>query len=251
MPISLTSAPGLLQGKAAEPDDERNFDPDVARAYEELCRDELFAQEQKSAGLRQKVLAMEPQSVVKYVDQERLENIASAFAEIVDSKSTYTARHSEDVALITQAIARKMGFPEEEVTKVRFAALLHDLGKLSVPNTILDKPDKPSPEEWQSIQKHPYYTQKILEPIQAFNDIAEMACSHHERMDGKGYFRGLPRERILPAGRVIAVADVYQALSVDRPYRPRLDTDHVLDIMSNMQDSHLSGECLSAFKSIL
>jgi putative nucleotidyltransferase with HDIG domain len=229
----------------------KSFDPDLVRAFCELCQEEAFALDLRSPDLRQKVMAMEPQSMVRYVDEERLENIASAFAEIVDSKSPYTARHSEDVAVIAEAIARKLSFSEDEVYRVRVAALLHDLGKLSVPNTILDKPEKPTPDEWQRIQQHPYYTDKVLEPITLFRDIREFASSHHERLDGKGYFRGLKEDQIPLASRVIAVADVYQALSVDRPYRPRLETQRILEIMSKMQGDHISTECFATLKAIL
>jgi putative nucleotidyltransferase with HDIG domain len=237
--------------EVAEREAGKRFDPEVVKAYLAVAGEEGFWQTLHSPDLREQVMALEPGEMVKYVDDEHLEGIASAFAQIVDSKSPYTARHSEDVALIAETVARNLGLPDQDAYKIRIAALLHDLGKLSVPNTILDKPDKPSPEEWQVIQQHPFYTHKVLEPLPALIEIEELASEHHERLDGKGYFRQLTGEHLPLGAQIIAAADVYQALSVDRPYRQRLEPGQILDIMAQMQGSHLNPDCVGALRSIL
>ena len=110
--------------------------------------------------------------------------------------------------------------------------LLHDIGKLAVPNTILDKNGKPTDEEWNCIRRHPYYTQKILSQITGFERLTEIAAAHHERLDGRGYFRGLGAEELdLDMRAILAVADVFDALSAERPYRGALPPDQVFAIL--------------------
>ena len=119
---------------------------------------------------------------------------------MIDIKSPYTHSHSRGVTSVAVAICQRLQIPEDQVTLVRRAALLHDIGKLSVPNNILDKPGKLTAAEWETVRLHPYYTQRILERIRGFQHLAFVASSHHERLDGSGYFRNL-RATQIPAAR--------------------------------------------------
>src|SRR4029450_9653614 len=110
------------------------------------------------------------------------------------------------------------------------AALLHDIGKLGVPNSILDKPSALTDDEWRVIRLHPAYTLQILQAVPGFRDFAFDAASHHEKLDGSGYHRGYTAERLTPTARVLAVADIADALLADRPYRPSMDPSDALRI---------------------
>jgi HD-GYP domain-containing protein (c-di-GMP phosphodiesterase class II) len=143
-------------------------------------------------------------------------------------------------------IAAQLGQSEEELIELKRAALLHDIGKLSVPNSILDKPGSLSPEEWETVRLHPYYTQRILEHIRGLERLAFVAASHHERLDGRGYFRGLRGEQMPFGSRILAVADIFDALSAARPYRPALPEEVALRLMERDREIGLSGECLDA-----
>src|SRR5262249_26032118 len=154
----------------------------------------------------------------------------SAFAEVIDAKSPYTYRHSMGVASAAVQISEELGLAPNTVTMVRRAALLHDVGKLSVSNAILEKPGKLDESEWAIMKLHPVYTEKILKNIAGFEHLAFIAGAHHERLDGKGYPNGLGADDLPLPARIICVADVYQALSEKRPYRDSLPADVVFGI---------------------
>jgi putative nucleotidyltransferase with HDIG domain len=125
-----------------------------------------------------------------------------AFAEVIDAKSPFTYRHSNGVAEAAVAIGAQLGLPPEETGFLRRAALLHDIGKLSVSNSILEKPGKLTGEEWQVMKKHPYFTHEVLRRVSGFEVLSEVAATHHEKLDGSGYFRGFgatqPSEAVNP-----------------------------------------------------
>lgn len=164
-------------------------------------------------------------------DDTGLDLIAEGFARVIDAKSPFTARHSEGVAEIAVGIAGELGFDGVALSDVRRAALLHDIGKLGVSNRILDKPGKLNDEEWKAVRRHPEYTLKILERVPAFAPLAEMAASHHERMDGRGYHRGLHAGELPLAYRLLVVADVFEALTATRPYRDGMPVEKALGIV--------------------
>ena len=196
------------------------------------------------------MIELEPISVSQFVDEARLDNVCEAFASVIDIKSPYTHAHSRGVASVAVAICQRLRMPEDQITLVRRAALLHDIGKLSVPNNILDKPGKLTAVEWETVRLHPYYTQRILERIRGFQHLAFVASSHHERLDGSGYFRNLRSTQIPPAARAVAVADVYDALSSKRPYRGALAKSEVFRIMGAEVPNALDADCFAALKSL-
>jgi putative nucleotidyltransferase with HDIG domain len=181
-----------------------------------------------------------------YLEGHRIDQICGAFADVVDAKSPYTFRHSLGVTDAAVSIAQWLGLPRERIDFVRRAALLHDVGKLSISNSILDKPGKLDAGEWDAMRDHPVQTRGILERIGAFRDLARVAGEHHEKLDGSGYPNGLTGEQLALESRIIAVADVYGALREDRPYREGLDFDKIVSIMKKDVPGRLDSNCFEA-----
>jgi HD-GYP domain-containing protein (c-di-GMP phosphodiesterase class II) len=146
------------------------------------------------------------------------------------------------------AIAAQLGWSPARIEETRAAALLHDLGKLSVPNSILDKPGALDPSEWEIMRMHALYTERILEHVKGFEWFAFASASHHERMDGTGYCRGLDGDALPELSRVLAVADVYDALSAPRPYRHALSPEEVFVIMDRDGAKGFCPSCYDALK---
>jgi putative nucleotidyltransferase with HDIG domain len=167
---------------------------------------------------------------------------------VIDAKSPFTYRHSTGVAGAAVATARTLARDEGEVQTIRRAALLHDIGKLGVSNSILDKPGKLTAEEWQTVRKHPYYSYEILKRIPGFSDLAQIAASHHERLDGSGYFRGLDATGLSMPARILVVADIFDALAAKRPYRDALPLETVFGIMQKDAPHALDAACFEALK---
>lgn len=145
-----------------------------------------------------------------------------AMGQLVESRDPYTAGHERRVAGLACAIADRLGWSEAEIEELRTAALVHDIGKVAVPSEILSKPGRLSATEFEIIKDHPSTAYEILAPIGFTSQVAEIVLQHHERPDGSGYPRGLSDGEILPAARVLAVADVVEAMTTHRPYRPAL-----------------------------
>jgi putative nucleotidyltransferase with HDIG domain len=165
-------------------------------------------------------------------DLERLSRgTVEALARTVDAKSKWTAGHSERVADIAVKIGRAMNWANERLESLFQAGLLHDIGKIGIPMAVLDKPGKLSEKEYDIIKTHPTLSGKILEPIQVYQDIIPMVVQHHERFDGKGYPAGLSGEDIDIGARILSVADVYEALISQRPYREGWIKENVLNFI--------------------
>jgi len=210
----------------------RWFDPRLADLVAAWKRDrDWWAVLADTAHLDQAALALEPGDTPLHATDERLDSIAYAFAAVIDAKTPYTAQHSTNVARYAVGIAMSMGADADTCRDTLRAGLLHDIGKLGVSNRILDKPAKLTDEEFGEIRKHPRWTWEILERVTAFNGFAQEAAQHHERLDGKGYPWKMEASQLGLLSRVLAVADVYEALTADRPYRAGLAVPTVLDIM--------------------
>jgi HD-GYP domain-containing protein (c-di-GMP phosphodiesterase class II) len=225
----------------------RWFDPDLVRALHALRADGAFWAGLVEGDARARTAALEPADRVLTADEERLDRIAHAFARVIDAKSPYTYRHSEGVALYADAVGRVLGFGPEALRDLRRAALLHDVGKLGVSNRILDKPGKLTEQEFAVVRRHPEHTYQVLARVARFRPLAETAASHHERMDGQGYHRGIPAGTLPVAARVLAVADVCDALSAERPYRAALPREQVLRIMRGQAGP---GLCPDTFRAL-
>jgi HD-GYP domain-containing protein (c-di-GMP phosphodiesterase class II) len=224
------------------------FDPDLVRAAESLAaRSELWADIESPEAFTVS-LELEPLQKTMENGDVTLDSICLAFANIVDAKSPFTFNHSNGVANAAVAIARTLGLSRERTLFVRHAALLHDLGKLGVSNEILEKPGKLTPDEWAMLRLHPFYTWKILHGISTFEEMSEVAASHHEKLDGKGYFRGLTGEQLTLESRILAVADIFDALSARRPYRDALPLEKVFEIMRHEAPHAIDAMCLQALE---
>jgi PAS domain S-box-containing protein/putative nucleotidyltransferase with HDIG domain len=170
---------------------------------------------------------------------ERLEKAMAgtiqAMAATVETRDPYTAGHQQRVAKLSCAIARELGWPDEKITGVLMAATIHDIGKIRVPAEILSKPGRLSTSEFALIKTHPRVGQDILKSVDLPWPVAEIIVQHHERLDGSGYPSGLRDKAICDEARVIAEADVVEAMASHRPYRPALGTDAALGEISRMR----------------
>lgn len=223
------------------------FDPQVVDAFEAISTDQSLWKELSPTDLENRVQKLEPEEYSFPADADRLDAVARAFGKIIDAKSPYTYGHSQRVGDYTLAIARELGFPEDHCVWIRRGGFLHDLGKLGVSNTILDKPGRLSGEEYELVKKHAQFTEEILVRIGVFETLSFIAGAHHERLDGKGYPRGLDASRIPLETRAISVADIFDALTENRPYRKAMTDDQAFAIMNDMRDQALDSRCLDIF----
>jgi putative nucleotidyltransferase with HDIG domain len=180
------------------------------------------------------------------LDANQIDQICEAFADVVDAKSHFTFSHSVGVAEVAFGIAKAMGLPLDRIQLVRRAALLHDIGKLSVSNAILNKTGELSAQEWNAVHRHPTMTRRILGRVASFQEMAVIAGEHHEKLDGSGYPNRLIAPDLSLESRIIAVADVYGALSEERPYRAALEFDDIVPIMAELAPTKLDGDCVDA-----
>ena len=226
----------------------RWFDPAMVEAFEAVAADPAFWAALASPDLARRVVALEPEAAVVTVDEDYLDDIASAFARIIDAKSPYTGGHSERVALFSDMIAEQMGMPRERRRRLQRAALLHDIGKLGVSNQVLDKPGRLDADEWSQMQQHTLLGEQILSKVEAFADVALIAGAHHEKLDGTGYPRGLAADKINLDTRIITTADVFDALTADRPYRAAMPVNEAYSVMRSMLGSTIDPDCFAALE---
>jgi putative nucleotidyltransferase with HDIG domain len=222
----------------------RWFDPAVVDAFLRFCGDREFWAALEAPDVSE----WEPPDFALVGDDARLDRIAEAFARVIDAKSPFTARHSQRVAEIADGMAAVLGFDADKRRIQRRAALLHDIGKLAISNRILDKPGKLSDEEFHAIKTHPVHTLRILERAPCFADLADLAANHHEKLDGSGYPRSLDADDLDLPMRVLAVADVYEALTADRPYRALLRVEEALAIIDRDVPRRLDPDARTALE---
>lgn len=219
------------------------FDPELVRAALELEDDLTAWRSDDLAALRRTLRLLDPAPELSLAGEAGLGQVAEAFASIVDAKSPFTERHSRRVADIADAVAGELGCASP---MLRIAALLHDLGKLGVPNEILDKPGRLSAAEWEIVRRHPADSLRVLEQLDGFGDWARVAAAHHERLDGRGYHLGLAAEDLPGEARLLAVADVWESLTADRPYRAPMPREDALAILEDGRGSAFDGEAVDA-----
>ena len=172
-----------------------------------------------------------------------------ALARTVDAKSKWTAGHSERVAELAVKIARVMGFDEKSIDNLHRAAFLHDIGKIGIPMLILDKPGALTDEEYTHVKEHPVIGAKIIEPIEAYADVIPIILQHHEKFDGTGYPHGLSGEDVALGARILAVADVYDAIISSRPYRQGWVEEKVIQLIIDESGKHFDPNVVDAFLS--
>jgi HD-GYP domain-containing protein (c-di-GMP phosphodiesterase class II) len=205
----------------------------------------------KSPQIEGAVLALEPGRFEVPLDDDYLDDIATAFGQVVDSKSPYTSGHSARVALYTDLIAEAMGLDMERRRWLKRGALLHDVGKLGVSNSVLDKAGQLDAEEWKAVRSHAALTESILSRIHAFGDLARVAGAHHERLDGGGYPRGLKADEITMETRIITTADIFDAITAERPYRGAVPIPKTLEMMGKTVGTAIDENCYAALVKVM
>lgn len=180
------------------------------------------------------------------VSLKNLEDIAFVFAEIIDKKSPFTYKHSYNLSKMAESISDFLCFNEDKKTKYKVAALLHDIGKLAVPNSILNKNGKLDNREYTIMKSHTYYTYAILSKVKGLEDVASWGANHHEKLNGRGYPRSLSENDLGLEDRILAVCDIYEALTANRPYRKGMTKDETFKLIGDMVSK---GEiCKKAFE---
>jgi len=222
------------------------FDPELVDACTAFEHETDFWEE--LAGLNYK--SVEPVWLESAALDADIDAICEAFAMIIDAKSAFTAEHSTRVAQYAVDLGRHMGLPEEELVLLKRAGLMHDIGKLAVSSSILEKPGKLDEKEFDVIKTHPKHSYQILNRISSFDDIAQIASAHHERLDGRGYWQGLRGDQIGLHTRLMTVSDVFDALSAKRPYRDAMPLDKVFSIMVGDSGTAFCPDCISALTDV-
>ncbi len=184
--------------------------------------------------------------------RKALNGIINALTITVEARDPYTAGHQQRVTKLALLMAKEMGFSEERIEGLRMAGIIHDIGKISIPSEILSKPGKISETEFSLIKIHPQVGFDILKGIEFPWPVAQIVCQHHERVNGSGYPSGLSGDEILLEAKILCVADVVEAISTHRPYRPSLGIDKAIEIISEsrgiLYDSEVVDTCLKIIK---
>jgi HD-GYP domain-containing protein (c-di-GMP phosphodiesterase class II) len=227
------------------------FDPALVAALQTLAARDTFWSTLQSPDIDKTVAALEPAQYEVPLDEDNLDDIATAFGQVVDSKSPYTSGHSTRVALYTDLIGETMGLDPQRRRWLKRGALLHDVGKLGVSNSVLDKAGKLDEAEWAEVRQHAALTESILSRINAFSELARIAGAHHERLDGQGYPRGLGAADIAMETRIITTADIFDAITAERPYRGAVPVDQTLQMMARTVGTALDPHCFEALKTAM
>ena len=227
------------------------FDPALVHAFLEVASDTAFWDTLNSPNVEAQVFALEPGGHEAVLDEDYLDDIAEAFGQVVDAKSPFTAGHSARVGLYTALLAESLDVPEARRRWLKRGALLHDVGKLGVSNAILDKPGKLDELEWAAVKRHAAYTESILGRIKIFDELARVSAAHHERLDGGGYPRGLKAADIVLETRIITTADIFDAITAERPYRGAVPVDKTLAIMADTVGTAIDADCFAHLKKII
>ena len=227
---------------------EKKFHPDCINAFSEMADREAFWLDCVSEKIYSTLLEQMAWPLLT-VDEKTIEPIAKIFAAVTDAISQWTATHSAGVASAAVALAERLYFSQREQFLMRSSGYLHDIGKLTVPTKVLDKPGKLTPQERNILNTHTYYTFRFLNTIGGMPQISEWAAFHHERLDGNGYpFHHTAKDLTL-GSRIMAVADVFGALTEDRPYHKSMPRNKVMSIMKKLAgNSGLDGDVVSVLE---
>lgn len=211
------------------------FKPELVASFMTISENEAFWIALEPRHLARFLHEREMEQEPIFISMKDLKKMAVVFAQIVDAKSPYTAEHSVGVALLAKHIAGLAGLPAETCSKIEIAGLLHDLGKLKVPDEILEKPARLDLDDLSHMRHHSYETYVILNRIDGIEDIALWAANHHEALNGNGYPFRRQKKDLSIESRIISVADVFQALAQDRPYRKAMPPDEIMIILNKFK----------------
>ncbi|MBF0214936.1 MAG: HD domain-containing protein [Magnetococcales bacterium] len=210
-----------------------HFSPELVEAFREISTPTAFWLDLRNAFLDNALRRTMPDLEME-TDWQGILEISRVFSRIIDSKSRFTHSHSSGLEDKTARMAAFLGADPETILQLRIAAALHDVGKLAMPNAILDKPGPLDNTERAKMMEHTYYTRKCLELIPGLETITEWASNHHEKLNGEGYPLRLGAERLDTWSRLLTVLDIYQALTEERPYRASLPHARTLEILREL-----------------
>lgn len=230
----------------------RFFSQYIVDAFLQASRTERFWLDYENLASNPDILTRMHPPIQAPVSLSIIKKIAVVFAAIIDKKSAFTHEHSIGLSNYAAMFSNYYGFDEETKMKMKVAALMHDIGKLSIPNHILDKPGKLTKEEYNIIKSHTYYTRLILGKISGMEDITEWAANHHETLRGTGYPEGMGADKLCLKSRIMAVCDIYQALTENRPYRAPMPKDKAFGIIDSMVEiGNIDADVVKALKEIV
>jgi putative nucleotidyltransferase with HDIG domain len=225
----------------------RAFHPRVVEAMIAIARKDGFWLNYHNQELPILLLEMSGQPH-KPMDEDTILRTAAAFADIADAKNTYKRGHSRRVAQLARRLALAVGLPEGRARAVELAGLLHDIGILRVPSRIIGKPEILTVEEMAMLHEHPAESAAIVRTIPAWAEIASWIAAHHERLDGRGYPEGLLDGEIAFEARILALADIYAALTADRPHRPAMTAEMAREVLRGMCGTNIDATLCTAFE---
>jgi HD-GYP domain-containing protein (c-di-GMP phosphodiesterase class II) len=220
------------------------LDPELAGAFEAAASDLLDVA--AADDLHAAALEAEPRPV-RTVPTTRLSEVAAAFGDIADLKSPYLLGHSSGVARLALDAGGRAGLDEADADRLHVAALLHDIGRVGISDSVWDRPATLNGAQWEQVRLHAYQSERILARSSALADLAPIAGMHHERLDGSGYHRSAKAREIPASVRVLAAADAYRAMTQERPYRPALEPDEVARrLRADFEAGRLDGDAVTA-----
>jgi len=214
------------------------FHSEVVELFRGICGREEFWLDLVSPRLYSLLLHEGPFRKIE-IDFSDIYSMSQLFRNIIDFRSRFTSTHSSGVAAAAALLSRLFGFTETEIGLMEVAGNMHDLGKLAIPNSILEKPGKLTKQEFAVMKSHTYYTYFVINTIGGLQEIAEWAAYHHERLDGSGYPFHCTKAEISTGSRIMMVADIFTALAEDRPYRKGMSKKEIFRIMKQYSDRHL------------
>ena len=224
----------------------RIFDPQIVNVFLSVARKASLWEMLTKQDLWEVVLDLEPDSPHRYIGEAKLDDVALAAADFVDLKSPFTVNHSRETARFAVCIARRMDLTPSEITIIRRAALVHDLGHIALPGHILLSQDQLSEADKEKLRLHPYYTERILSRVPALAPVAAIAGMHHERFNGSGYYRGLSGDELPVSACILALADDFQERLQASPNPLDRDPQDILQAMQPDAGTLFSPECYAA-----
>ena len=214
------------------------FCPEGLKAFSELIKNEAFCLDIISEKVITKKLDNFFKDIDWQMDLDELINVSKLISHITDFRSPFTATHSQGLAAVAPALAEKYNYSKRKCKEIKAAAYLHDIGKLMVPIEILNKEGKPTKKEWNILRSHTYYTYQALSTSSNLDKIRNIAAYHHEKLDGTGYPFQLEKKDLNLSERIMAVTDIFTAVTEDRPYRKGMEKNQVKKILTEMSDNN-------------
>lgn len=223
------------------------LDPNVVSALQKLLekRDHLWSSMAHPNWWQRELLSIADEAVFLSLDE--LSHFMEMLSQVIDAKSPFTKKHTLHVAQTAVSLGKEMGLTEREIKTLRLAAFMHDLGKIATPNAILHKTHSLTPEEWTLMRQHVYLSYLLFKDFDKLNDIAYVAATHHERLDGSGYPWGVSGDQLTLLSLILQVADIYAAMREDRPYRKGLSHEKAVEsLKKSASEGKISGAVVEA-----